>query len=104
MGHVTTAPDRVAPGASPTDSHREVRALVGERRFDEAWAVLRPLLRRSDDAAVWSAARNVLRAGAKEAWTPAGRRSARLAVLSTATSADLVAHLEIACRALDVDV
>ena len=81
-----------------------LRALVADGRFEEAWALLRPELMSGGHAAAWSVARNLLRAGAKDGWKPAGRREARLAVLCTYESAELSEQLRIACLALGVEV
>jgi len=37
-----------------------VRALLGEQRFDEAWALLRPLVTGDGERGVWDLARTVL--------------------------------------------
>ncbi len=107
---VDAAPgDRGATGATGSRDQLvrvrvTVRALLAERRYDDAWLLLRPvLLAGDDDPAIWSLARGVLRAGGPDAWTPPSRREARLAVLSTYESAELVEHLEIACRALGIE-
>jgi FkbH-like protein len=80
-----------------------LRALVVDGRFEEAWALLRPDLMSGEQTAPWSIARNLLRAGAKAGWTPAGRRQARLAVLCTYESAELSEQLRIACLALGIE-
>ncbi len=97
-------PPALERGAATGDGRSALRALVSAGRFAEAWGLLRPLLRTRDEAWVWSAARNVLRAGARNEWSPPSSRSARLGILCTYTGADLADHLEIACRALDIDV
>ncbi len=87
------------------DSYRAaVRPLIGEGRYDEAWQLLRPHLLRGDDPGAWAVARNALRSGARADWTPRAARQARLGVLCSYESAELVAHLELACRALRIDV
>lgn len=97
----TPAPER---GGAPADGRSEVRALAAAGRFSDAWAILRPLLRTGEEPWVWSAARNVLNAGGRAGWSPPSRRTIRLGVLCTYTAENLVDHLEIACRALDIDV
>ncbi len=101
---MTAVPPAFERDGATGDVRSAVRALASAGRFDEAWAALRPLLRTRDEAWIWSAARNVLRAGARDGWSPPSSRSARLGILCTYTGAGLVDHLEIACRALDVDV
>lgn len=81
-----------------------VRGLVSEQRYDDAWRLLRAPLLAADDPSVRSVARAVLRAGGADGWAPPARREARLAVLSTYESAELVDALELACRALGIDV
>lgn len=81
-----------------------LRTLVADGRFEEAWALLRPDLMSGEHTAPWSVARNLLRAGAKAGWKPAGRRRARLALLCTYESAELSEQLRIACLALGVEV
>ncbi len=88
----------------PGRSRSVVRSLLAAGRFDEAWRPLRPVLLGEEDPSAWSIARGVLGAGARDDWKPAGRREARVAVLSTYSSTELVDHLEIACRVLGIDV
>lgn len=80
-----------------------VRALVSERRYGDAWELLRPALLSGEDGPAWNIARGVLRAGAGEGWSPTSRRQIRLAVLSTYESAELREHLALASRALGVE-
>jgi FkbH-like protein len=80
-----------------------VRALIGERRYGDAWHLLRPLLLRGDDPGLWDIARNLLRAGDRAGWAPPATRQIRLGVLCSYEGAELVAHLELACRALRID-
>jgi FkbH-like protein len=100
---MTAAPPAVGQGPD-TDERSAVRALVAAKRTGEAWAILRPLLRTGAEAWAWSAASNVLRSGAQEGWAPPSSRSIRLGILCTYTSPDLASHIEIACRAMDIDV
>lgn len=99
---MTSPSQALGPGAG--DVRSDVRALARAGRFTDAWSLLRPLLRTSDDTWAWSAGRNVLRAGAVAQWSPPVSRDVRLGVLCTYTVDDLAEHLEIACRALDVGV
>ncbi len=91
--------------AAPAESLRAaVRASLVAQRYEEAWRLLRAPVLAGADPAAWTLARRVLETGAREAWRPQARRTARLAVLSTYESAELVDRLELACRALGVDV
>src|SRR5207248_2476112 len=76
-----------------------IRALVGERRYDDAWQLLRPLLLGGDDPGAWDVARNLLKGRAAAGWTPPAVRQIRLGVLCGYEGAELVAKLELACRA-----
>ena len=80
-----------------------VRALIDERRHDEAWRLLRPLLVGNGEAGVWELARTLIRRGATAGWAPDAERQIRLAVLCTYEGAELAAHLQLACRALRID-
>jgi len=80
-----------------------VRALLGERRFDDAWALLRPLLAADGDRGAWDLARTVVRSGGSAGWTPPAARQIRLAILCSYEGAELASHLELACRALRLD-
>jgi FkbH-like protein len=88
---------------TPETAATTARALAAERRHDEAWALIRALLVADDDPSAWSTARNLLRAGAQDGWAPPARREVRLAVLCTYEGAMLTQHLEIACRAFDIE-
>jgi FkbH-like protein len=79
-----------------------IRSLLTERRFEDAWRLVRASLLVEDDPTIWSLGQSVLRAGAREGWSPPSRREARLAVLSTYESAELVDRLELALCALGV--
>ena len=61
------------------------------------------MLRTEDVAWAWGAARTLLRTGRRQGWSPPSLRSVRLGVLCTYSGTDLAEHLEIACRALDLD-
>src|SRR3954452_1638426 len=91
-----------AVSPAPLDGRAAVRAFVRERRFDDAWALLAPLLRAGDEAWAWAAARNVLKAAAAEGWSPPVRRQARLGLLCTYTVEELAEQLRIACAAFGV--
>jgi FkbH-like protein len=80
-----------------------VRALLGERRFDDAWALLRPLLVADGDRSAWDLARTVVRSGGAAGWSPTAAREIRLAILCSYEGAELAAHVELACRALRID-
>src|SRR5437870_2361668 len=80
-----------------------VKEAVRERRFDDAWKLLRAPLLAGDDAAVWNLARTALRAGTRDSWLPPSTRQIRLGVLCSYEGAELAAHLELACRALGID-
>src|SRR5450755_867297 len=82
---------------------KDVRTLVSEGRFGEAWARVRPQLLAGEATAPWSIARNVLRAGERKEWRPEATRQARLAVLCSYESAELSEHLRLACLALGID-
>jgi FkbH-like protein len=82
---------------------KDVRTLVSEGRFGEAWARVRPQLLAGEATAPWSIARNVLRAGERKEWRPETTRQARLAVLCSYESAELSEHLRLACLALGID-
>jgi len=101
---MTALPRALDAEAATGDQRAAVRECVSAGRYTDAWELIRPRLRTTDEAWVWSAARNVLRAGAREEWSPPSRRSARLGLLCTYMGSDLAEHLEVACRALDVDV
>ena len=81
-----------------------VRAQVGAQRFDDAWSTLRPRLLTSDDESAWNLARTVLRTGAAGGWSPPGAREVRLALLCSYEGQELADRLELACRALRIDV
>jgi FkbH-like protein len=90
---------------SPTadrEAMQAIRALVSERRYEEAWEQLRRLLLSGDDAATWNVARSVLRDGERGGWSPPWNRELRLAVLCTYEAAELREHLDLACRALGI--
>jgi FkbH-like protein len=91
-----TGNDREDAGRAP------IRALVADGRFDEAWQLLCPDLLSGEQAAAWSIARNVLRAGAAAGWAPATKREIRLAVLCTYEAGELAEQLRIACLALGI--
>jgi FkbH-like protein len=77
-----------------------VRALVREGRHDDAWEILRPHVLAGDDATTWGLARRVLEAGLER---PAGcRRNVRLGLLCSYESAELAAHLRVACAAFGI--
>ncbi len=80
-----------------------VQALVRAEEFDEGWRSLRPYLIEEENVGAWSLARNVLQAGARRGWSPATRRSVRLAVLSSYEVSELAAHLDVACRLLGAE-
>jgi FkbH-like protein len=86
--------------ASATD----IRELVADGRFEEAWRLLVPEMLSSDESGPWSLARNVLRAGAAAGFVPSATREVRLAVLGTYETAELSEHLRLACLALRIDV
>ncbi|MDQ6606647.1 MAG: HAD-IIIC family phosphatase [Actinomycetota bacterium] len=86
----------------PSGPGAEVRSLVSEGRFDDAWRLLVDDLLGGDAGGAWSIARNVLRAGAPAGWSPPSTRELRLAVLCTYESAELREHLRIACLALRI--
>jgi FkbH-like protein len=90
-----------APEAPP--ARETVRALIGEQRYDDAWRTLRPALLDGADASAWSLARNLLKVGMRAGWKPPAARQIRLGVLSGYETAELVAHLELACWALRID-
>jgi FkbH-like protein len=92
-------PERALADVSPVRT--AVRALVGEKRYDEAWQLVRPLLAGAGGDA-WDLARVVVRSGAPE-WTPPASRQIRLAVLCSYEGAELAAHLQLACQALRID-
>lgn len=80
-----------------------IRTLVADGRFEEAWRLLRPDLLCGEQAAAWSTARNLLRAGRDAGWSPASKREIRLAVLCTYEAAEMTEQLRIACLALGID-
>ncbi|MBB5953681.1 FkbH-like protein [Saccharothrix tamanrassetensis] len=80
-----------------TDLVSHVRTLVAEGRFDDAWASLRPALRLDGDYRWFNRAARLLATAARHGWTPAYRREARLAVLSTYETAELGELLAVAC-------
>jgi FkbH-like protein len=80
-----------------------VRELLAEQRFDDAWALLRPLLVTDGDRGAWDLARTVVRAGGAVGWSPVAAREIRLGILCSYEGAELAAHLELACRALRID-
>jgi FkbH-like protein len=81
----------------------QIRALVAEGGFDEAWRLLRSDLMGGEHTAAWSVARNMLRAGHDAGWVPATKRQVRLAVLCTYEAAELSEQLRLACLALGID-
>jgi FkbH-like protein len=85
------------------ESEADVRRLLDERRYDDAWDELRRKLLVRDDQALWNVAVAALRAGREDGWTPPASRSVRLAVLCSYEGAELVRHLEPACAALRLD-
>src|SRR3954468_3630625 len=80
-----------------------VRAFVGEKRYDDAWGLLRPHLLRDSDATLWAAAQQVLAAGGSSGWKPHARRTIRLGVLCTYEATELAAHRHVACRAFGIE-
>jgi FkbH-like protein len=80
-----------------------VRELLRDRRWDDAWTLLRPLILSGEDATAWNLARNLLRLGQREGWSPPATREIRLGVLCSYEAAELAEYLTIACRALRVD-
>src|SRR5690242_13556572 len=102
VGRGATVETRATPEAEGVRA--SVRALLGEQRFDEAWALLRPLVTGDGERGVWDLARTVLGKGAAAGWTPPAARQIRLGILCSYEGAELAAHLELACRALRMDV
>jgi FkbH-like protein len=80
-----------------------IRMLVKDGRFADAWSRLVPELLRTEDTAPWSVARNVLRAGSRQHWTPPAARQVRLALLCTYEAAELSEYLRVACLAVGID-
>lgn len=88
--------------ARPEGPSAAIRQLAAAGRFDQAWQLLVPDLLRSDSSAVWSAARNLIAAGARSGWGPPSSRAIRLAILCTYESTELGEHLRVACIALGI--
>ena len=81
-----------------------VRALIGERRHEEAWRLLRPLLLAGGRGRRAGISRAASCAAARPSgWAPPTKRQIRLAVLCTYEGAELAAHLQLACQALGID-
>ena len=80
-----------------------VRALIGEQRHEEAWRLLRPSLTGAGEDGGWDLARSVVRSGEANGWTPATKRTIRLAVLCSYEGAELAAYLQLACQAFGID-
>jgi predicted enzyme involved in methoxymalonyl-ACP biosynthesis len=78
------------------------RDLVREQRFDDAWSLVVADMLSVGETRSWTDARNVLRAGDAAGWSPPTAREIRLAVLCSYESAELCAHLQIACAALRI--
>ncbi len=89
--------------ADGTALRTTVRALAGERRHEEAWRLLRPLLVGDGDADAWELARTLVRNGAAAGWAPPSERQIRLAILCSYEGAELTSHLQLACQALRID-
>jgi FkbH-like protein len=81
----------------------QVRAFASERRYDEAWALLRPLLLSDGEADAWQVARSLLGAAARDGWSPPCKRQLRLGVLCTYEAAEFTEHLALACRLLGIE-
>ena len=97
------------PAREPADRHQglkaAIRALVAAQRHDGGLAASAgSIARRRQIRRVWSLARRSFAQAPRMGWRPQARREARLAVLSTYESAELVDRLELACRALGLGV
>lgn len=88
--------------ASENSTRTALRSLVADGHFQEAWRLLLPELLIGEDTTAWSIARNVLAAGLKGGWTPATKRTIRLAVLCTYEAAEFSEQLRIACLSLGI--
>jgi FkbH-like protein len=95
--------ERATSGGSTV--REAVRALVGERRHDDAWTLLRPLLLVDEDgsAGAWNLWRTLVRRGEADGWAPPAARQIRLALLCSYEGAELAAHLQLACQAQRID-
>lgn len=80
-----------------------VRKLVSERRYDDAWLLVRPQLIAGHTTTPWNLARNILRAGTRDNWVPATSRRIRVAVLCSYEAAEFSEQLRLACLALGID-
>jgi FkbH-like protein len=88
--------------AHPDAAGAAIRSLVLDERPGEAWELARAHVLTAEGTAPWSIARNVLRAGAKSGWSAPVLREIRLGVLCSYESAELAAHLRLACLALGI--
>lgn len=86
-----------------THAGSDIRALVKDGRFEEAWRAVAGDMLTENAPAVWNAARNVLAAGERQGFSPPSTRSIRLAVLCTYESAELREYLRLALLALRID-
>ena len=90
-------------GTSEGSARTAARSLVAEGRFEEAWRLARSSLLAQPTPTALAVAGNVLRAGRKAGFIPAGSRRARLAILCSYEAASLVEALEVACAALSIE-